>query len=266
MLNLLINEYIPALMHIGIRVRDLYWEKQTPGTGSMARSVLQQCHVLLMSLEARDKVEYVRGLSLALMFWSNDMHETLPGACYVEECLEASLSRLSHAAGTDLRATSVAQFSDIYAALGPPRVDRKVLHKPGINRQFIGIVLSRCRRLMDIINRGCLPRAYIQAGNKFATINAVWSCVPLRTPTRLLVSELQKDDFKRALAQSLLRLLSTKGPDATLNTTAIVSWAPRLTSTDILHRQEDLKVTVDNLRIMIRPTIQSMLFSEMCQY
>ena len=121
LLDLLVNEYVPALMHLGIAVRDLYWEHRQPGTGSFARDVLSRCLVLLLSLENCRSTEYVRGLSLALCLWTDEVHGRLPGCCFVEEALEGSLSRLSRAAGTDLRATTVDDFCDLYAALGPSR-------------------------------------------------------------------------------------------------------------------------------------------------
>ena len=44
-----------------------------------------------------------------------DMHDALPACCFVEECLESSLSVLTRRKQTDTRATTVDEFSDMYS-------------------------------------------------------------------------------------------------------------------------------------------------------
>ena len=119
-LELLLVEFVPCLFTIGLSVRECHWALQKPRTGARARNVLSFCLGYLLALEKSHRNEYCRVLSMALVTWS-PYHSILPAAVFVEEVLEASLSRLNRFCATDLRAHSVGQFSEAYASLGPGR-------------------------------------------------------------------------------------------------------------------------------------------------
>ena len=109
----LCTEYCPALVEMGIAVRQCFWATQDVNTGESAKSVLRDATVLLQTLSGGVATEYIRSLMLMDALWT-DMHGALPAACFVEECLESSLSVLTRRKQTDTRATTVAEFSDMY--------------------------------------------------------------------------------------------------------------------------------------------------------
>ena len=98
---------------MGIKVRTCFWKVQGVGTGGAAREVLRDAIVLLQAFGKTISSEYVRNLCIADMMWTV-MHDDLPAAGFVEECLESSLSVLARRQRTDARATTVGDFSDVY--------------------------------------------------------------------------------------------------------------------------------------------------------
>ena len=109
----LCTEYCPALVEMGIAVRQCFWKTQDCGTGVHAKSVLRDATVLLHAMRGKTPSEYVRNLCVMQQLWTA-IHSELPAATFVEECLESSLSVLTRRHGTDTRATTVQQISDLY--------------------------------------------------------------------------------------------------------------------------------------------------------
>ena len=109
----LFTEFAPALVEMGISVRQCFWATQEVNTGTVARSVIRDAIVLLQCLCSGGTTEYIRNLVLMDLMWTR-LHSALPAAVFVEECLEASLSVLSRRTRTDVRATTLHAFSDIY--------------------------------------------------------------------------------------------------------------------------------------------------------
>lgn len=111
---ILCTEYVPALVEMGIAVRQCFWEMQEGNTGEVARDVLRDAIVLLSGIAGAATTEYLRNLCLMELLWS-PMHSALPAAAFVEECLESSLSVLARRKASDPRATTVKDFSDMYS-------------------------------------------------------------------------------------------------------------------------------------------------------
>ena len=111
-LLVLCSEYCPAVVELGMNVRQCFWKTQQPNTGNVARMVLRDAVVLLQALHGSGTTEYIRNLLLMDVLWT-DMHSALPAAAFVEECLESSLSVLSRRKQTDTRAHTVGDFSDM---------------------------------------------------------------------------------------------------------------------------------------------------------
>ena len=109
----LFTEYAPALVEMGISVRQCFWATQEANTGNVAREVICDAVVLLQSLCGTGSTEYIRNLMVMDLLWGN-IHAALPTAGFVEECLESSLSVLSRRTRTDTRATSVDDFASLY--------------------------------------------------------------------------------------------------------------------------------------------------------
>ena len=113
---LLCTEYCPALVDMGISIRQCYWTTQQPGTGAHARNVIRDAICLLTGLQKNKPSEYLRNLCMMHLLWT-PFHDDIPAAAYVEECLESSLSVLSRRQRTDARITTVSDFSDAYTCL-----------------------------------------------------------------------------------------------------------------------------------------------------
>ena len=112
-LLLLLTEYAPAAVEMGIQVRQCYWKTQQVGSGSGAREVLRDAAIILRCLHSPGNTEYIRNLMLSELLWC-PLHDALPAAAFVEECMESSLSVLTRHMNTDTRGTTVQAFSDTY--------------------------------------------------------------------------------------------------------------------------------------------------------
>ena len=204
--------------------------------------------MLLLSLEQCRNTEYARGLVLALCLWTDDVHGRLPGCCFVEEALEGSLSRLSQAAGTDLRATTVADFSDLYAALGPSRHEERDLTKPGMNRSFRFTVQARCRQFMQCCQRNVVKTVVIQRGQKYATVSAHAEGVVSQLPHRIVVPQLTTHDLHCCVVHAVLCLLRAKDAQAQTDVSEITRWAPALSTGDTVQKENMFNDTLLKLQ------------------
>jgi hypothetical protein len=154
-MDLLVTVNIPCLFAIGLSVRECYWDLQEMGTGMRARDVLAICLVYLLALEKSERNEYCRVISMALLTWSPFL-SSLPAAVFVEEVLEASLSRLNRYCATDLRTHTVGQFSDAYASMGPSH--RSIdLTNPHMAETLPDRVLSRLDKCITALRAGTMP-------------------------------------------------------------------------------------------------------------
>ena len=109
---ILVTEYVPALVDMGMSVRSCFWKTQDTHTRAVARAVIRDAIVLLHSLQSHSATEYMRNLCIMDMMWSR-VHDSLPAAAFVEECLESSLSVLTKRLRTNTRANTVGQVSDV---------------------------------------------------------------------------------------------------------------------------------------------------------
>jgi hypothetical protein len=114
-LRMLMTEYCPLLVDMGISVRQCFWPdvSKDVDSGDLARRVLRDALVLSQAVQSGGSSEYLRNLCLMDLLWGR-IHQHLPAASYVEECLESSLSTLGRRLRTDPRATTVQSFSDTY--------------------------------------------------------------------------------------------------------------------------------------------------------
>ena len=124
----LLNEYVPALFHIGKLVRDLNWSGRAQFTGLHARRAMLPTIVVLMSLLGNRVgcIEHLRVLCLALLQW-REWHEKVFGCCYSEEVPEAMLGRF----GSDLQrhphVTTVEAAYDLFLLVEPGQAGHKDL-------------------------------------------------------------------------------------------------------------------------------------------
>ena len=109
----LCTEYCPALVEMGTMVRQCFWKTQDVRSGAVARQVIRDAIAILHALRTRGPTEYVRNLVVMDLLWDcSGLHDALPAAVMVEECLESSLSVLTRRQGTDTRAHTVTDVSD----------------------------------------------------------------------------------------------------------------------------------------------------------
>jgi hypothetical protein len=214
-LELLLGEYIPCLFSIGLSVRECHWALQKPSTGSRARTVLSFCLGYLLALEKSHRNEYCRVISMAVVTWS-PYHSGLPAAVFVEEVLEASLSRLNRFCATDLRAHSVEQFSEAYASLGCGRevVDCSRQH---LAKTLPHRVLMRLDKCLDALRAGAMPTVVggplKGRGSRTAT--------PLQYVPRSPLHGVQHADVARCVHHAMYTLLISKPLDAEVKTSCV---------------------------------------------
>ena len=263
MLNLLINEYIPALMSIGIAIRDLYWEKRDPGTGDAAKKVLLHCLTVLNALEPRGGTEYVRALTLAALMWKDDVHGRLPGCCFVEECLEASLSRLARCMTSNQWTSAAEDVSDMFRGLGPARSGKHDLNHAGMPQSLLYGVRRRFSVVFDLSKTGGLLCVHRRSGEKFAAISRDWSLRGRVLPRRLLVSTVSEGDAVAGVRSALLRLLQAKKECDESIVDRLCASAPVLSNEEISVRRRRMLAMISELQG--RPRLRAgVLLNEMC--
>ena len=211
-LQLLVTVYAPSLFGLGMSVRECYWMLQQPNTGARVRDLLCFCLGFLLALEKSEKTEYTRVLLLAILTWSPFL-SSLPAAAFVEEVMEASLSRLGRFCATDLRRHSVNDFSDAFASLGPSRPVADLVN-PHIAATLPDRVLMRLDKCIAALKSGRFP-ALVVGGIKAvgapddATGTAVYvPRSPLKEPDVELVN--------RSINHAMLTLLDVDDLDPQL--------------------------------------------------
>ena len=213
MLHRLLFDFVPALMHIGISVRRCYWEGRQPNTGNWAKQVISDCMAFLVAVDNRGSSEYIRSLGLTLLYWS-PFHSAMPAVAFVEEALEASLSRLARMLTGSYHADSVSDIGSMYCSLGTANTKRHDLSKPGVSRVYTKQLAIRLSKLLDYIVSGTMP--YVPAGkaNKMPG-SRLWPTGKLKAvPARVLVVEHDQEYYADILVHALA--LMTKMGSATL--------------------------------------------------
>ena len=206
-LRLLLEDFVPCLFAIGLSVRECYWDLQKPETGARARQILAFCLTYLLSLEKSNRNEYCRVLSMALLFWT-PYHSMLPAAAFVEEVLEASLSRLSRYCGTDLRTHTVEQFSDAYASLGPGPQLADCSH-PHLAATLPDRVLIRLDKVLSALRAGALPEVVgTNVKGHGCRVSSSTIFVP-RSP----LQQLHENDIRSCMYHSMYTMLSSDDVD-----------------------------------------------------
>jgi hypothetical protein len=230
MLHLLVSEYVPYLFTLGLAVRQAYWTNQATGTGPLVQKLLSGCFSLLLNLERSFKNEYVRVLAVALTLWS-PLHNFVPAGCYVEEALEASLSRLAKRAGTDLRAHTVQHFSDLYVTIGAVDRRKRDLDKPGFSRVLGHRIVLKVNHLVTLIRRGNMAFIAKTQNAVKAKTTLTWPGVgDCRTPERAF-GEIRGEYADAAFDHALLTLMkgSTLSEDDEAALQSLCRHVPRVT-------------------------------------
>ena len=168
MLELMMLQYVPALMELGVQVRTCYWALRENGTGDVVRLLLGKYYLYLTRLDAEGSFEYARSILVALLSWT-PLHSHLPAYAFVEECLEAGLSKLARASAAGCRFDSAADMGAVYCghcrASGEPRD----LTEPRLSQRYVAAVEQRLRELVQAILEQRMPHlggtGYVQKGS-----------------------------------------------------------------------------------------------------
>ena len=95
-LKALLYSYCPALLALGVLVRECNWNVHSLHSTAASKECIGMSTVLMMNIipsEEWPSTEYLRTNTVALLFWS-EWHTRALGCLFSEEYFEAMLSRL----------------------------------------------------------------------------------------------------------------------------------------------------------------------------
>ena len=190
MLHLFLCEYAPCLFHLGTEVRHCYWLGRDRWTGTTVKPLLGKFVIFLskLSWDTPSAFEYCRSALLAYLGWT-PLHDELPAACHVEECLESSLSRLAAISRHSQHLDQEADLAMLYCSTCKASRAVKNLVKPGISQKFIADVKRRLPELLAVCRAGNLPFVPPKSAGHRSTGTSAWPSTPLPLPLRLTVAE-----------------------------------------------------------------------------
>ena len=125
-LKALLYSYCPALLALGVLVRECNWNGRSLNSSAAAKECIGMSTVLMMNIIPSEKwlsTEYLRTNTVALLFWS-DWHTRALGCLFSEEYGEAMLSRLLMRSREVGFAQPVQQTTDIFLN-SPPHTSRR---------------------------------------------------------------------------------------------------------------------------------------------
>lgn len=188
MLELFLLEYVPCLFHFGIEVRHCYWLGRGEWTGATVRPLLGKFIIFLSKLcwDTPGAFEYSRAALVAWLAWS-PMHEQLPGAAHVEECLEASLSRLAAISQHGLHFDQEQDLAMLYCGTCKASTELKDVTKPGVSRKFVDAVGTTLPKILAACKAGTLPFVP-QRSISHRSSGTAWPSSPTAIPLRLTIS------------------------------------------------------------------------------
>jgi hypothetical protein len=206
MLNLFLTQYIPCLMHLGVEVRHNYWRGRDRYSGQLVKPLLGKFIIVLskLSWDTPAAFEYTRSACLAYLAWS-EVHDEIPACFHVEECLEASLSRLAGIAHHTHHLEQAVDLAMLYCSSCRSSAQVKNLDKPGFSETFVDVIRKRLPDVLDACRKGTLPFVPAKTpGHRSA--GQPWPAMPVTIPLSLMVTA--GLDYKMLLWRSLKLLLS----------------------------------------------------------
>ena len=219
MLALFLTEYVPCLFLLGVEVRHCYWVSRGAWTGALVKPLLGKFIIFLSKLgwDTPGAFEYSRSALFAFLSWSA-VHDAMPAAYHVEECLEASLSRLaavSHHARHDDGEQDLAM---LYCATCKASTALKDLKKPGVSKAFVAEIGARLPAVLAACRAGRLPYVPPKSPGHRSPGTHQWPTQPLPIPLRLVANDGALNYnalFLRSLKLLSAPLPKTSKPDET---------------------------------------------------
>ena len=248
-----IEQYIPALMELGIAVRELHWNHRDQDTGMAARILMARCLGFLLSMDPSGSCKYQHGLVLGVLLWSR-FHSKLAGYCFVEECLESSLSRLARAAGPGCTTATVQDFAAKYLTLKPASGTEP--RKAGIARTYPHKVAMRLENLIMRIKDGTVPYVPKTIRTESKSLPTMAWPPSAATPPHNLWAPLPPAVFQIAVYRTVLNLVNAKSTaecrqDEESELIKLCVDVPELTRTEVETRQQAIDMAKEILKVKI---------------
>ena len=160
----LLHAYVPAVLQLGIMVRDCSWRHPASGNGVAAHKVLESSLFLLRKIKpTRGDCNYKNTIRIALLLWSW-FHDALPSTPHVEEKGESMMSRLVKASKHDLNATTLEQYESLFLTIRKARQGTTFQQKPHITLGCVQTVQGRLHNLLHCLTSGTAPFVDIRTG------------------------------------------------------------------------------------------------------
>jgi len=190
MLALFLTEYVPCLFLLGVEVRHCYWVSRGAWTGSLVKPLLGKFIIFLSKLgwDTPGAFEYSRSALFAFLSWSA-VHDAMPAAYHVEECLEASLSRLAAVSHHARHFDEEQDLAMLYCATCKASTAPKDLKKPGVSKAFIAEIGARLPAVLAACRAGRLPFVPPKSPGHRSSGTHQWPSQPLPIPLRLVVND-----------------------------------------------------------------------------
>lgn len=203
MLDLFLTEYVPCLFQLGVEVRHCYWLGREKWSGAMVKPLLGKFIIFLAKLcwDTPAAFEYSRSALLAYLTWST-VHEQLPAAFHVEECLEASLSRLAAISSHAQHFDQEKDLAMLYCATCKASTEEKDVLKPGVSKKFVEEVANRLPELLAACKAGTLPFVPLKSPGHRSSAAPRWPSQPVSIPLRLTIAD-GALDFNALLLRAL---------------------------------------------------------------
>ena len=199
--------YCPAVLKLGVLVRNCTWAGRENGTSRYALESLRRSLFLLIGLLGYKKAattKYCCTISIALLMWQ-PWYSKLPGCAFAEESCEALLSRMARRCRENTHYFAFEDVFDLFLTVPNVRFGFKD-RAGGLRQELIQIVRSRLRKLIDRANTmpfgGLEPGGRIGKGSPPVKFVATFPEVPLPEP----LTEITPLQLRDILYDSLFKL------------------------------------------------------------
>ena len=194
--------------------------------------------MFLVSVDGRGSSECTRSLGLTLLYWS-PFHLALPAVAFVEEALEASLSRLAKMTFSSYHADDVSGVGAMYSSLGPASSKKRDLVKPGVSRVFVKQLVIRLGKLLDHIVVGTMPHVATGKAHKVSGTR-LWPAGRLVLPPRVLMVDRDVTFYADVLVNAMHVMMKAGSPGAWDHelVAGLAAGAPRLSRKKLAARTE----------------------------
>ena len=162
-LKALLYSYRPALLALGVLVRECNWNGRSLHSTAAAKECIGMSTVLMMNIIPSEKwlsTEYLRTNTVALLFWS-DWHTGALGCLFSEEYGEAMLSRLLMRSKEVGNAQSVQQTTDIFLTLPSTLLGEKKCQGV-LTQKFVDKYTKHVRLFIQNISHAWFPVAVLE--------------------------------------------------------------------------------------------------------